>query len=789
MSGRPARNAPHARPERAHPEDGGPAGADARPRLPGLPDGPELPDGREELRGEIERVVYHNPQNGFCVLRIKVRGKSERGMATLVGALVDPAPGLAVTARGKWVQDPKWGPQFKADDCGYAPPATIDGIRNFLESSLTKGIGKLYAGRIVDLFGEDTIRVLDEDPERLLAVPGIGRKRLKQITESWRETSEIREAMLFLQSYDIGAGYAVRIVSHYGRDAVRKVTENPYRLAMDVHGFGFLTADAIAMKLGFSRDSDLRAEAGIIYALRQSSDQGNVYVPLPELVAAAQEILGLEREQVEAAVRSVAERRWAVIEELNYGLGTAVYLAGLHAAEKYVAARLGALLSMAASTGRIDVPAAVKSVYESTGIRLSERQQAAVAAAARSKVLVITGGPGTGKTTIINAILRIFEQKKARILLAAPTGRAAKRMAEATGHEAKTLHRLLEFSPTEGGFKRGENSALNCDLLVVDEASMIDVTLMQHLLRAVPLGATLLLVGDVNQLPSVGPGNVLGDCIASRAVPVVRLTEIFRQAQESAIIMNAHAINEGRVPYIEHNPDGPLTDFYFVRREDPDDVLAMILELVARRIPARFGLDPMNDVQVLTPMHKGVVGAQNLNVQLQAALNPAGRAIQRGARAWRVGDKVMQIRNNYDKDVFNGDIGRIADADEKAGELLVRFDERDVPYESHELDELTPAYAVSIHKSQGSEYPAVVVPVLTQHFIMLQRNLIYTAVTRGKRLVVLVGTKKALSIAVRNQAVKKRYTYLAERLAEMGEALGVREGADEDGDGEGEAEA
>jgi exodeoxyribonuclease V alpha subunit len=584
------------------------------------------------------------------------------------------------------------------------------------------------------------------------------------IKKAWEEQKEIREVMLFLQTHGVSSGYATKIFKQYGNRSIEVVKENPYRLAMDIFGIGFLTADRIAEKLGFAKDSEVRAEAGILYVLHQLSDEGHVYYPYEPLIEKCQEILEVERDVISRAVGTISAQEKIVIEDLDEKAGKrAVYLAKFHFSETSTAARIRTLVNAPKSIRKIDSEKALEWVQGQLSITLAEKQIEAVKTAIENKVMVITGGPGTGKTTIINAILKIFSKLKVGILLAAPTGRAAKRMSEATGYEAKTIHRMLEYSIQKGGFQKDEEDPLKCDLLIVDEASMIDIILMHHLLKAVPAKATLILVGDVNQLPSVGAGNVLRDIIASGAVPVVELNEIFRQAKESLIIVNAHRINSGQIPPLKSSRE-KLDDFYFIEQEDPEEVLNTILDLVRKRIPQRFKVDPIDDIQVLTPMHKGTVGASNLNMELQKALNPSEDELIRGGRAFHVRDKVMQIRNNYDKEVFNGDIGRITKIDQENQEVTISFDGKEIIYDYSDLDEIVLAYAVSVHKSQGSEYPVVIIPLLTQHYVLLQRNLIYTAVTRGKRLVIIVGTKRALAIAVRNNKTEKRYTYLKNRL-------------------------
>ncbi|MDD5171392.1 MAG: ATP-dependent RecD-like DNA helicase, partial [Syntrophales bacterium] len=589
------------------------------------------------------------------------------------------------------------------------------------------------------------------------------------IKKAWEEQKEIRAVMIFLQSHGVGSGYAARIYKQYGNDAVKVIRENPYQLATDVFGIGFLTADRIAENLGFAKDSELRAAAGISYVLQQLTDEGHVYYPYEPLIGKCREMLAIDREIIVKAMGTIAADKRIVIEDISGSPAEfkendkAVYLAGYHFAEKNLAVRLKTLVNAPQAVRKIDSEKAIGWVQEKLAIVLADKQIEAVRRAAENKVMVITGGPGTGKTTIINAVLKIFSAIKTRILLAAPTGRAAKRMSEATGHEAKTIHRLLEYNMRKGGFQKNEESPLDCDLLIVDEASMIDTLLMHHLLKAIPITATFIMVGDVNQLPSVGAGNVLRDIIDSGIAPVVRLNEIFRQAKESSIIVNAHKINEGIIPNLKSDQE-KLTDFYFIEQEDPEKALEMIITLVGQRIPKRFGFDAVNDIQVLTPMHRGTVGAGNLNIEIQKALNPGEDGVLRGGRLFRVGDKVMQIVNNYDKEVYNGDIGRITAIDEEAKEVKLTIDGREVIYDYADLDEIVHAYAVSIHKSQGSEYPAVVIPILTQHYMLLQRNLLYTGVTRGKKLVVIVGTKKAMAIAVKNNKTEKRYTLLKQRL-------------------------
>jgi len=719
-----------------------------------------------DLQGQIERITYTNEENGFTIARVKVYG--QRDLVTVVGTLMAPTPGEILKMSGEWVNHPKYGEQFKIVQCKTAVPASVYGIQKYLGSGLIKGIGPVMAKRIVARFGKDTLDVIENDIETLAEVEGIGKKRIRMVRKAWDDQKEIREVMLFLQTHGVSSGYATKIFKQYGNRSIEVVKKNPYRLATDIFGIGFITADSIADKLGFAKDSELRAEAGILYVLNQLSDDGHVFYPYEPLIKKCEEVLGVDREVVAGALGTLAYNRRVVIEDLNQEVDAfrennkAVYLAKYHVSETSIASRLKTLISVSKSIRKIHSDNAIEWVQKQLAITLAKKQVDAIKCATEKKVMVITGGPGTGKTTIINAILKIFSKLTKKTMLAAPTGRAAKRMSEATGHEAKTIHRMLEYRIQKGGFQKNEKHPLSSDLLIVDEASMIDTLLMYHLLKAIPEKSTFILVGDVNQLPSVGAGNVLKDIIASGAVPVVELNEIFRQAKESRIIVNAHKINKGILPSLK--PSGPKDDFYFIEQEDPEAVLKIILELVKERVPRRFGLDPIDDIQVLTPMHKGTVGAENLNAELQKALNPREDEVIRGNRSFRLNDKVMQVKNNYDKEVFNGDIGRIIRIDPENQEMTLSFDGRDVVYDFADLDEIVLAYAVSVHKSQGSEYSAVIIPILTQHYVLLQRNLIYTGVTRGRKLVVMAGTRKALAIGVKNNRTEMRYTHLRDRL-------------------------
>jgi exodeoxyribonuclease V alpha subunit len=714
---------------------------------------------QEILAGLVERVTFHNADSGFCVLRIKAR--SHRDLVTVVGHAAIISPGEWVTASGEWINDRTHGQQFKARFMRTSEPTSIDGIEKYLGSGMIRGIGPVYAKKMVKAFGEKVFDIIEAEPDRLREVTGIGAVRAKRITEAWADQKIVREIMVFLHSHGVGTARAVRIFKTYGADAVQVMTENPYRLARDIRGIGFKTADAIAMRLGIEKTAMIRVRAGISYALTEAMDEGHCGLPADVLVPSTVELLGVQKELVQTALDLELAERTVVADIV--GETACVFLSGLYRAEQVIAERLLRLANGALPWPYIDPQKALPWIEARTGLTLASSQADAIRLALLSKVLVITGGPGVGKTTIVNSILRILAAKNVNLLLCAPTGRAAKRMTEATGFEAKTIHRLLETDPKGGGFKRNADNPLECDLLVVDETSMVDVMLMQALLKAVPDNGALLIVGDIDQLPSVGPGQVLADVIASDAVPLVRLTEVFRQAARSKIITNAHRINQGIIPDLSR-PEGD-SDFYFVPADDPETAVPRIIELVKSRIPQRFGLDPIRDIQVLCPMNRGGVGARSLNIELQAALNPAGeRKIERFGWTFAPGDKVMQIENDYDKEVYNGDIGYIGEVDSDAGELVANFDGRVVTYAFGELDTLVPAYAVTIHKSQGSEYPAVVIPILTQHYAMLQRNLLYTAVTRGKQLVVVIGQRKAVAIAVKNISGRRRWSKLNQWL-------------------------
>ncbi len=723
-----------------------------------------------ELTGQLEHITYTNEETGFTIARLKARGHRE--LITIVGHFAEPQPGEVLLLKGEWTLHPQYGRQFKVASHQSRAPATVDGIRKYLGSGLIRGLGPKMAARIVTRFGARTLEVIEADIGNLLQVDGIGPKRLEMIRGAWQAQQEIRNVMLFLQSHGVGTGHAAKIYRFYANDAIATVRENPFRLATDIKGIGFKTADQIATQLGFAKDAPVRLEAGILYVLNQQADEGHLYLPHKKLIIECEATLSVGRDGLLAALERLDREHKIVIEDIvadpkeSVPNDKAVYLTPFHICETQCAQRIGSLMAAGKQLPVIDTAKAVRWAQEQLALRLSPSQSRAVQDSLKHKLLIITGGPGTGKTTIISAILRIFGQLKQRVLLAAPTGRAAKRMSETTGMTAKTIHRLLEFSFQQGGFQRHQDRPLKCNLLIIDEASMIDAVLMHHLLKAVPPAATLVFVGDVNQLPSVGPGNMLNDLIASNRLPVVALKEIFRQAEKSRIVTSAHQINQGQIPLLNVQRDDD--DFYFIDQDDPAKVVDLIATLVQTRIPQRFGLDPIDDIQVLTPMHRGLVGAQNLNVTLQNILNPHGQSVQRSGYTYRTGDKVMQIQNDYDKEVYNGDIGRIHSVAAEDQQVVIDFEGRCVTYEYFELDLVAPAYAVSVHKAQGSEYPAVVIPLMEQHYVLLQRNLIYTAITRGKRLVVVVGTRKALAIAVKNDKQHQRYTLLRYRLGNEG---------------------
>ncbi|MEW5785124.1 MAG: ATP-dependent RecD-like DNA helicase [Bacillota bacterium] len=720
------------------------------------------------ISGYIERITYFNEENGFVVARLKEKEKRE--LTTVVGSAGLLNTGESVRLSGSWVEDKKYGEQFRFQSCETTVPATAHGIERYLGSGLIKGVGPVMAKRIVQAFGEKTLEIIDAAPEKLCAVEGIGPVRVEMIKQSWAVHKGIKELMLFLQEYGVGVSHCARIYKAYGKEAVAKVKENPYRLAAEIWGIGFLTADNMARKMGFAPDSLIRAKEGVIHVLNSFTDEGHVFCPEPLLLDKAAELLETGTEIVAAAINELAAAADRRIVLQEGGAERAVYLKSLHVTEVRLAEKMVALKEKKSSLRPVDPVKVLPWAEQKLGLKLADKQKEAVAAALQSKVMIITGGPGTGKTTIITAVLEIFKGLRARVVLTAPTGRAAKRIQETTGCEAKTIHRLLGFSPG-GGFKHDEDNPIEADVLIVDEASMIDILLMYNLIKALPDSTLLVLVGDVDQLPSVGPGNVLRDLIDCGVFKTVALNEIFRQSRQSRIIVNAHRINSGLLPDLHHDPAG--SDFYFIQEEEPEQVVAKLLRVVCDRAPKKFGFDPKTEVQVLSPMHRGLTGVGNLNTALQGMLNPRGKEFARGSRVIRVGDKVLQLVNNYEKEVFNGDIGLVEAIDEVDQEFRVNYDGRSVSYDYSEMDEVTLAYAVSVHKAQGSEYPAVVILVTMQHYMLLQRNLLYTAITRGKKLVVIIGTKKALAIAVKNNKPLQRYTRLKERLITLAGQTGA----------------
>ena len=704
-------------------------------------------------KGSIERLTYHNPENGYTIARLAVEGQRER--IAIVGSLASIQVGENVEIEGVWTNHPKYGKQLKVERYKAVYPSTLEGMQKYLGSGLIKGIGPRSAKRIVEHFGEQTLDVIDADPQRLAEVPKLGKKKVELIAAAWDEQRQIKDVMVFLQSHGITTGYAVRIFKTYGQEAIHKVRSDPYRLERDVDGIGFRIADRIAQRLGIGRDAPERVQAGIRYLLSEAADEGHVYLPAVAMMERAVEILEINAELLPQALEALRASDGVVTEDLHY------YLPPLHRAEVGAASSLKRLLQ--ASAEELAIPA-----EDEDGLELAPEQRQAVELVATSKVLVLTGGPGTGKTTVTRRILRLLEADGLKVALCSPTGRAAKRLSEASGREAKTIHRLLGFQPGERQFKKGYDDRLEVDALIVDEASMIDVVLLNALLRALPDHARLVLVGDIDQLPSVGPGNVLRDIIDSAEVPVVRLTQIFRQAQKSHIIRNAHRINSGEMPIVENDA---AADFYFIQEGEPEKVVELVEELCATRLPSYRGWNRRDDIQVLSPMYRGETGALNLNQRLQQRLNPHGQAHSHRGAEFRVGDKVMQVKNNYDKGVFNGDIGTIERLDAEKQVLYVRFDYT-LEYDQVDLDQLTLAYAISIHRSQGSEFPVVVLPLTTQHYVMLQRNLLYTAITRAKQMIVIVGTPKALKLAIANDKVAQRYTTLKQRLrGEVGAVL------------------
>lgn len=715
----------------------------------------------EKLDGQIERVVFRNEENGFCVLRVKVRG--HRDLVTVTGTVPAINSGEWLTADGEWLNDPRHGQQFKAEQMRMTQPETLEGIEKYLASGMIKGIGKEYAARLVKTFGRDVFDVIENSSGKLLKVEGIGQLRKDRIKQAWDEQKNVRQIMSFLFSHGVSTTRAFRIHKIYGDKAIELVQRDPYRLARDIKGIGFLIADTIAMRLGIAKDSDLRARAGLEFVLGELTANGHTAYVRNDLLSRTGELLEIDLEIITRALDYSIENERLIQRRDQRGLEL-VYLPKLYFAEIALAQRIGQLRQGKHPCPPVDFPKALAWVQKQNGIELANAQREALKTALESKVMVITGGPGVGKTTLVNSVLQILRAKKMRVALCAPTGRAAKRMAETTGLEAKTIHRLLQYNPHKGGFVHTAENPLECDVLIVDESSMIDIVLASQLADAVPLHAALIFVGDADQLPSVGPGRVLQDIIHSNVVPVGHLNEVFRQAATSRIVTNAHLINQGKMPEF---PEGQaMSDCYFVEADDPDKAVQLIQKMMRQSIPKKFRFNPMDEIQILTPMQKGELGARNLNQQMQQLLNPNGDSVERFGITYRVGDRVMQTENDYDKEVYNGDMGRIHKIDTEQSELAIDFEGRKVIYDFRELDELVLSYAITIHKSQGSEYPCVIIPLHTQHYVLLQRSLIYTALTRAKKLVILVGTKKALNLAVTRAESRERITTLSERLKE-----------------------
>ncbi|MBA3721012.1 MAG: ATP-dependent RecD-like DNA helicase [Parachlamydiaceae bacterium] len=718
----------------------------------------------DQIFGYVERITFQNSENGYTVAQLKIGNKSD--LTCIVGCMPGLQPGETIRCFGQWKNHLVHGKQFEVSSFRVEAPADIVGIKKYLGSGLVKGIGPKYANRIVEKFGVETLTIIDQFPERLKEIQGLGAKRIGDIKKCWTDQKHIRDVMVFLQTYGVTPSFAQKIFKTYGDQSIAKVKENPFRLAQEIFGIGFKTADTIAQKMGIAKDADRRIEAGIEHVLSQLSGDGHVCYPVDEFLKEAEQVLEASIPQIEARLQFLhKDNRIEMVENIEAGKKRLfLWSKSLYVAETGIARELRRLKKAKSQLRQIDTDKAVEWVQEQLKIQLAPNQMKAVAQAISGKIQIITGGPGTGKSTITKAILAITEKLTDKIILAAPTGRAAKRMTEITGKKASTIHSLLEFNFKGGGFKRNRESPLDCNLIIIDEASMIDTYLMYSLLKAIPDHARVIFVGDIHQLPSVGPGNVLKDMIGSRSLSVTTLNEIFRQAAGSSIITNAHRINNGTFPTLYNGQD---SDFFFIDCQEGEEVLNTILKLVSQRLPKRYGFNPLEEIQVLAPMKKGIIGTENLNIVLQQILNPNQTPLTRGGTKYHIGDKVMQIRNNYKKEIFNGDIGIIKDIDMEEQTLIVIFDKREVLYEFSDLDELVLAYAISIHKFQGSECPCVVMPVHTSHFMLLHRNLLYTGITRGKKLVILVGTKKAIAIAVKNDEVQKRYTALQQAIMEI----------------------
>ncbi len=709
------------------------------------------------IQGTIKKLVYHMEEDGFVIARIDMQEPEQKEMV-VVGKMAAVTVGEVYKFRGKWNVDSRYGLQFNFDDYQIIVPTTLDGVRRYLGSGLIKGVGPVTANRIVSHFGERALDIIEQNPERLSEVEGIAEKKIEIIKKSWQEQKEIKRVMLFLQSYQVTTGYAVKIFKQYGNKAIEKLKENPYCMIDDIFGIGFKIADNIAQNLGIGNDSPARIGAGIKYCLNESANRGHCFVYHDDLLPMTAELLGIDEELVRRECAILHGKKEIIIQNKQ------VWLPIYFNAEQEISEKIIRIIRFPQQLAQINAEEKIGELEKKYKINFAPEQKQAMKEVLLNRVLILTGGPGTGKTTTTIGLIELFEELGLKIVLAAPTGRAAKKLSEATRRFARTIHRLLVYNPREKRFTKNEQNPIRTDVIILDEVSMIDVLLMQSLLKAVKEETFLVLIGDIDQLPSVGPGNLLKDLIDSEVIPVVRLTHIFRQKAKSLIILNAHRVNQGQYPVLNVKQN---KDFFFLKEEDPEKAAQKIIQLCTYRLPRSYGYDPMHDIQVLTPMYKGAAGADQLNNLLRNALNSDGKSVKYGHQVYKINDKVMQIRNNYDKEVFNGDIGNIKDIDHEEQLVKVLFYRRVVEYDFSELSELVLAYAITVHKSQGSEYPVVIVPLLTQHYLLLQRNLLYTAITRARRLVVIVGTSKALWIAIKNDKTVQRNTFLKERLQEM----------------------